>query len=155
MDISIPESVLSFGEDVKKFSYNRMRSSDSFAEVPYQVCGMSSVSYNVSEGNKYYSSYEGALYNKNKTVLLGYPVNNQDVTFVVPSSVRIVDGGVSFGESDALKTIIFGKDIEKIYCDMLFPIIENVDPDITIKGYRGTAAEQIAKKNSYRFVALD
>ena len=46
-----------------------------------------------------------------------------------------------------------GKNIEKIYC-IKETKLEN-DLNATIKGYKGTVAEALAKKTKIKFIALD
>lgn len=88
---------------------------------------------NVSEKNKYYSSEDGVLYNKDKTEMLWYPQNKEDKIFTVPDtvetvgfinncnleelilsdSVRTMDG-VLIVFCNSLKKLHLGKNVEKI-----------------------------------------
>ncbi len=47
-------------------------------------------SIEVSEGNKTYSSENGVLFNKSKTVLMLYPAAKTDVSYVIPDSVETI-----------------------------------------------------------------
>lgn len=49
----------------------------------------------VDEENKYFSSEDGVLYDKDKKILLSYPAKKEDKTFTIPKSVeRILDGAM-------------------------------------------------------------
>lgn len=82
IEISIPKSVISFGEEI-----NESGDSDSYYTIDYNLDDMlfSDCNYNlsfssidifkvtkfhVSKNNLYYSSHKGSLYNKNKTRLI-------------------------------------------------------------------------------------
>lgn len=53
---------------------------------------------NVPDDNPYYSSEDGILFNKDKTVLLYYPISKKDITsYSIPESVtEIGNGAFSF-----------------------------------------------------------
>ena len=44
----------------------------------------------VEEGNQYYQSMDGVLYNKNKTILIAYPTHKVETSFIVPASVVFI-----------------------------------------------------------------
>jgi hypothetical protein len=72
----------------------------------------------VDENNNYYSSLDGVLFNKNKTILLKYPTGSSRVSYTVPSSVETIEGR-SFAillESDnnTLRTIILNNGLKNI-----------------------------------------
>ncbi|MBR3534700.1 MAG: leucine-rich repeat protein [Oscillospiraceae bacterium] len=46
--------------------------------------------FEVSDDNKYYSSENGVLYNKDKTKLIRFPAHNEITKFVVPDSVEAI-----------------------------------------------------------------
>ena len=151
--VKIPESVISFGEDVKNYSANRIRNFSS--DWVLNAYHMSQVKgFDVAPGNKYYSSENGVLYNKDKTVLIMYPELKKDSSFTIPDSVRVVNGGVNFSDT-AIKVLTFGRNVRECYADCNFVYFENKKPDITIRGYKGTPAKQIAEENGYKYVELD
>lgn len=47
-------------------------------------------SIRVASGNKYYSSKDGVIFNKNKTILYEYPAGKQDVSYRVPGTVETI-----------------------------------------------------------------
>lgn len=46
---------------------------------------------NVNIDNKAYSSMNGVLYNKNKTILMCHPAGRENITFEIPEGVTIID----------------------------------------------------------------
>jgi|GEM_PF-5740216 len=46
---------------------------------------------NVSDGNPFFTSFEGVLYSKDKTKLIAYPANKSGTDFVVPSNVKSIE----------------------------------------------------------------
>ena len=53
----------------------------------------------VSEGNRFYTSLGGVLFNKKVTKLLVYPENKQDITYEVPETVQVINK-YAFAHSD-------------------------------------------------------
>ncbi len=53
----------------------------------------------VSEGNRFYTSLGGVLFNKKVTKLLVYPENKQDITYEVPETVQVINK-YAFSHSD-------------------------------------------------------
>lgn len=50
----------------------------------------------VEEGHESYSSEDGVLFNKDKTVLLAYPDGKKDASYAVPDSVIQIEDGAFF-----------------------------------------------------------
>jgi hypothetical protein len=61
-------------------------------------------SINVAADNDIYSSEDGVLYNKNKTLLIKYPQNRQGV-YIIPPSVTKIEEGAFWGRRIALTSI--------------------------------------------------
>lgn len=59
---------------------------------------------NVSSENKFFSSADGILYNKNKTELIYYPSNKPEASFTVPATVKTIKS-YAFPDADHLKSI--------------------------------------------------
>lgn len=156
--VKIPESVISFGEDVKNYSVNRIRTAQYETELAFDsnayVTMWQVEGFEVAPDNKYYSSEDGVLYNKDKTVLVMYPTVKSGTAFTIPDSVRVVDGGVNFGDTQ-INVLTFGRNVRECYANCSFPYFENRKPEITIRGYKGTPAQKIAEENEYKYVALD
>lgn len=68
----------------------------------------------VNENNPNYSSDNyGILYNKDKSVLINYPINNASISFDIPETVKII-AEYSFGGCKNLKNINFNNNLVSI-----------------------------------------
>ena len=82
---------------------------------------------NVAEDNETYSSEDGVVYNKDKTVLMMYPVGKTDESFVIPSTVKEIKAE-AFKDNAYLKNITIPEGVETIgasnfyNCDALVSI---------------------------------
>jgi hypothetical protein len=92
--VSIPASVTSIGPG----SFSRFGSLSSFT---------------VDAGNPNYSSDLGVLYDKNKTLLIHFPVQSELTTFVIPNTVTGI-GNDAFHNARRLTQITFGTQIASI-----------------------------------------
>ncbi len=64
-------------------------------EDAFVLCNL--VSINVDGNNDYYSSDNlGVLYNKDKTELIQYPINNKNKSFIIPNSVNSIGDGAFY-----------------------------------------------------------
>ena len=70
-------------------------------------------SFNVSAGNKTYSSENGVLFNKNRTELVMYPQGKTNTSYTVPSSVVNI-GEAAFVECQNLKEVVLPEGVENI-----------------------------------------
>ena len=68
---------------------------------------------NVSDKNMFYSSCDGVLYNKDKTILYLYPSNNQSTNFIIPETVRSIEYK-AFQYNKWLNKLILTKNIKKV-----------------------------------------
>jgi hypothetical protein len=62
------------------------------------------VSISVDDNNPVIADYDGALYTKDLSILMQYPVGNEAESFVMPDSVQIV-AGRAFASCDSLRTV--------------------------------------------------
>lgn len=69
--------------------------------------------YVVDKNNKYYSSDDGSLYNKNKTKLYVYGPGKNEKSFTIPDTVTVI-GDEAFQYAESLKMIYMHKNIKKI-----------------------------------------
>lgn len=117
-------------------------------------------SFLVDENNTKYSSEDGVLYNKSKTTLLAYPANKKNKTYKMPNTITTVSH-ILLNTLKNLETVEFSESIETINAFSKVIEVNECDEDIppklsikTIKGYRGTTAEDHAKNNGFKFIAI-
>ncbi len=60
----------------------------------------------VEEGNEYYSSADGVLYDEQKTTLISYPTLKADERFTLPDSVHIVEDNAFWGNGYLQEVIL-------------------------------------------------
>ena len=92
--VTIPDSVTNIGD----YAFYKCTNLTNVT-IPNSVTsiGESAVSYcislteiNVDSENINYSSQDGALYNKDKTILIQYPAGNSRTSFIIPNSVTSI-----------------------------------------------------------------
>lgn len=134
---------------------------------------------NVDEGNKYFSSSEGVLFNKDKTVLIDYPAGKQTDTYIVPNTVktiasesfswkRLQTGTVTIPESvELIETdafdwavgiydfIILNPNIEMDTSSLGLGTESSKPSDFTIYSFENSAVQTYAEKNGINFVAIN
>lgn len=59
----------------------------------------------VDPENQYFSSENGVLYNKDKTVLIKYPISNERIVFEIPEGVETIGNG-AFQNSKSIRKVI-------------------------------------------------
>ena len=82
----------------------------------------------VDEGNPFFSSEDGVLYNKEKTTLIRYPIFNERESFTVPESVRII-GDASFCNCDNLRNLVLPNGITEIQ-DFAFSACDRINMNL-------------------------
>ena len=141
--ITIPASVSSIGDDV------------------FSMCS-TLTEIKVNANNNYYSSDEtGALFDKNKTVLIQYPVGNSSASYDFPAGVKSINawafsycsniesvtfsdaltsiGDYAFYECSGLKSVVIPGNVQKIgdsafeYCPSLSSV--SISDSVTSIGY--------------------
>lgn len=70
-------------------------------------------SYVVSENNRYFITEDNVLFNREKTVLLAYPSDRKDTTYVIPDSVTSIAPYAFYGAKN-LQTVTLGAKVESI-----------------------------------------
>ena len=68
---------------------------------------------NVATDNPHYSSEDGVLFNKTKTVLIQYPQNKQNASYAIPNSVTLI-GADAFANCKNLTNVTFGNSVTAI-----------------------------------------
>jgi len=94
VSISIPSSVTSIGTNV--FSGT-----------------ISLATFEVSSQNQNFTAFNGALFNKTKTILIAYPAANSQTSFVIPSSVTTIASTAFLGATN-LKSIVIPNSVTTI-----------------------------------------
>lgn len=74
--------------------------------------------FDVDKSNKYYSSKDGVLFNKNKSVLIQYPPLRKNKSYTIPATVNTIKRD-SF-DPYYLKKITFPKNVKKIENDLFW-----------------------------------
>ena len=115
-------------------------------------------SITVSSSNNNYSSANGIMYDKKKTVILVYPQGKKDTSYTVPSTIKTLYF-MSTNNNPYLKTITIPSSVTDIR-DYAVGYTEkdgwdyNKVSGFTIKGYKGTVAERYARNSDFNFVQL-
>ena len=122
--IAIPDSVTSIGECV--------------------FCGCGAL-INVDKDNKYFSSENGILFNKDKSKLIYYPNKKSEETYTIPNSVTTISP-LAFRNNWSLKSIIIPDSVQSI-AEGAFSEFDNQ----TIYANKNSYAETYAKENSIPF----
>ena len=126
----------------------------------------------VDENNLYYSSLDGNLYNKERTILFQYALGKPEKQFIVPEGVQTIESA-SFFDSENLEEVIISNTVTSIKgtafhcCDKLkkavIPMsVTSIDSwafrlvgnGFAIYGYSGSYAEEYAKNHSINFVSV-
>lgn len=68
----------------------------------------------VAEGNEFYATVDGVLYDKSQLTLYAYPGGKTDVSFTVPETVRTIDM-YAFHDNEYLQTLTVGRNVTAIY----------------------------------------
>lgn len=76
-------------------------------------------SITVSKDNKYYSSKDGVLYNKDKSKLLVYPAGKNATTFKIPKSVSTIES-YAFNRCKKLTNLTIPSKVRKIEPDAFY-----------------------------------
>ncbi len=93
-NVTIPNSVTSIGNSVF-FNCTSLKnitipySVKSIGNHVFEVCE-SLANINVEESNSKYSSWDGVLFNKDKTELIQYPIGNERKSYNIPNSVTSI-----------------------------------------------------------------
>lgn len=107
-------------------------------EIEWSPCS-NLESIEVSKDNKFFSSEDGVLFDKDKNKLFQYPTGKRQNKYIVPDSVTYIADG-AFCHCSELKKLIIGKGITEIDYPMIFhseKIETVVLPDTITKLDRG------------------
>ena len=129
--ITIPDSVTAIGEDAfcgcdSLTSITIPSSVETIGEGAFSCCG-TLTSINVDSENKYYTSEDGVLFNKDKSMLINYPFGKSVKEYAIPDSVTSI-GNMAFYSCLNLTTITIPDSVTSIgacafyYCERLTSI---------------------------------
>ena len=159
-EVELPDSLSSIGE--KAFCYSRELEQ---ITIPKNVKSIGAQAFNtygeltelnVQSGNKYFSSSEGVLFNKDKTTLIQYPSNKTGKSYKIPETVTEI-GDHTFAYSK-LKEIDIPDSVEVIGERAFFSAaIEEFNIPASVKEIRSWAfagcgeveSFSVAKANKY------
>lgn len=107
-DISIPSGVerIGAGAFILCYSLDSVHIPESVTEIGFQAFSSCSSlrEFEVAQGNSFYTSQDGVLFNKDKTVLIRYPETKADPTYCIPESVITVEAS-AFSGNQFLSTV--------------------------------------------------
>ena len=113
--IIIPDSVTSIGDHAfhNCSGLTSITIPDSVTSIGDHAFYNCLTSITVSENNKYFSSLNGVLFNKDKTELITYPIGNERTEYTIPDSVTSI-GNFIFYNCSSLTSITIPDSVASI-----------------------------------------
>ena len=150
--VDIPEGVTTIGKD--SFTGSNI----SKVTIPSSVTKIGSYAFaicprvqelQVSLDNANYSSMDGVLFNKDKTILKQYPIGNEEENYEVPNSVELIEKH-AFSFNEKLNAITILDNVKNIDYQAFFNCA-----NLTIYGYEGSYIQTYANNNNIPFVVIE
>lgn len=113
--ITIPDSIVSFGESVFYSDYlTTVHIPAGVTSLDYRSFnGKNMTAYTVSPNNTAFVVRDGVLFNQNMTTLVAYPMGKAGSTYTVPDSVTTIGAG-AFAGCQHLAEIHFGSAVKTV-----------------------------------------
>ena len=126
--VTIPNCVINIGDEAfcccsNLKSVTIPNNVINIGDCAFAACS-SLTSITVDENNKYYSSKDGVLFNKNKIELIKYPIGNKRISYNIPDSVTSI-GDSAFDDCVNLINVTIPNSVESIG-DYAFRYCENL-----------------------------
>ncbi|MGN0654617.1 MAG: leucine-rich repeat protein [Oscillospiraceae bacterium] len=118
--IKIPDGVRSidysaFGECAQLTNITIGKNVNSIDSGAFRACTkLKKIS--VSENNKFYSSKDGVLFDRNKSILISYAAGRPGSNYTIPDSVKTI-GDAAFNACNALESVVIPKSVKSIGYD--------------------------------------
>jgi hypothetical protein len=115
-EVTIPNGVTSIGERAfyECTSLTEVTIPNSVTNIGnYAFAYCSSLTIIVAENNSAYSSENGVLFNKTKTILIQYPAGKSDVSYIIPNSVTSI-GNYAFSGCSSLTEVTIDNSVTSI-----------------------------------------
>lgn len=108
--VIIPNGVTSIGQSAFMYcsSLNNITIPASVSTIGPFVFTWCNINISVDEGNQYYSSLDGVLFNKDKTAIIEYSKDTMQPEYTIPSSVTTIEKGAFSSCDDLTKITIPG-----------------------------------------------
>lgn len=129
ISVTIPNTVTSIGRSfVFCSSLTSIDIPASVTSIHYRTFGFCGKleSINVDKNNKYFTSVDGVLYNKNKTKLVRYPEGKRDESLVIPSTVKVINKD-AFYSCDYIKNVTIPNSVTTMEYNAFFHCDELVN----------------------------
>lgn len=145
-----------------------------FATLPHGMMEKYKLEHiTVSENNKYYSSKDGVLFNKDKSELLLYPDSKKDEIYYIPNTVEKISNG-AFISTCYLNNITITSNVESIDYAFFNTSLDKVtilnpncfigehnrfdkelETNTIFYGYKGSTVQNFANQNRCKFIELN
>ena len=102
-NIELPNSLTRIGDHAfRSCNFNRIKIPSNVSEIGREALNSSVII--VDKNNASYSSEDGVLFDKNKTILISYPSRRDNGIYTIPSSVKTIDfGAFSFYQQPEIR----------------------------------------------------
>lgn len=140
-------SITAIPDQITKIGYSVFERCSSLTEITLPA-GLQEIEYDafnncsaltkitIDESNENYTTVDGVLYNKDKTVLVSYPIGNERDSFTTPSTLTKIMSN-SFAYSKNLKEVTLNEGLEEVPYSAFYDskiVSVNIPASVTIIG---------------------